>query len=250
MRVGYVEKQLDTDGGRIGKALIFTKGCNLRCGYCGHAELLGSCEGPMNKDWSFALKFLFGQREDIDTVVFTGGEPTIQEDLEECILEVRAMGLRVELETNGTKPDVLRNLLSKQLLDFVAMDVKAPLENYLGVVGCRVDTEAIRTSIWIIKQSGAAHEFRTTVVPGLHTAREIKLIAELIHGAQRYVVQDFISDKPVRRDLQHRPAFPHKPLEEIRAYVERRVGAYEIRHSEKAKPMPLLRRRSRCSLHS
>jgi pyruvate formate lyase activating enzyme len=123
------------------------------------------------------------------------------------------------------------------------MDVKAPLPNYRSIVGSRVDVEHIRNSIWLIKQSGIAHEFKTTVVPGLHTTRELKAISEMIHGADRYVVQDFISQNPLRNELRGRPAFPHKPLEDIRKYVERRVKVYEIQHSEHARQMPVARRR-------
>jgi hypothetical protein len=92
------------------------------------------------------------------------------------------------------------------------MDVKAPLPNYRSVVGARVDVERIRNCIWADQAVGIPHEFKTTVVPGLHTTRELKAISEMIHGANRYVVQDFISQNPLRRELQGRPAFPHKPL--------------------------------------
>lgn len=248
MRIGYIKGAVaDAEkGNRF--AEIYVKGCNMRCGYCAYAELLGACDAPSDLDWVHARDYLIEHLEDLDGVIFTGGEPTLQEDLEMRVAEVLELGLEVHLETNGSHPEVLRHLLSRDLLSFIAMDVKAPLENYTGVAGCRVDTEAIRTSIWVIKQSGCRHEFRTTVVPGLHTARELKAIAELVHGAERYVVQDFISGNPLRSELRDRPAFPHKPLEDIRAFVERRVGAYEIRHSASAKPMPLLRRRTRSAV--
>ena len=101
---------------------------------------------------------------------------------------------------------------SMNLLDYIAMDVKAPLENYANLVGRRIDPELIRTSVWVIKQSGVPHEFKTTVVPGLHTTRELKAISELIHGADRYVVQDFISTNPLRGELH-----PQKPCLESSA---------------------------------
>jgi pyruvate formate lyase activating enzyme len=177
--------------------------------------------------------------------VFSGGEPTLQADLRHSLERVKALGLATKLDTNGTQPELLRELLTHGLVDYVAMDVKAPLENYASLVGRRIDVELIRTSIWVVKQSGIAHEFRTTVVPGLHTTRELKAISELIHGADRYVVQDFVSTSPLRDELRGRPAFPGKPLEDIRAYVERRVKAYEIRHVDGARPMPVARRRAR-----
>jgi pyruvate formate lyase activating enzyme len=207
--------------------------------------LLGGCEGNGTYDWEHAKKYLLKRLDRLDGVVFSGGEPTMQEDLRDCMAEVREMGLSIKLDTNGTFPEVIRDLLAQNLIDYIAMDVKAPLENYASLVGRRVDIEAIRTSIWLVKQSGIPHEFKTTVVPGLHTTRELKAISELIHGADRYVVQDFISTNPLRGELQGRPAFPHKPLNDIRAYVEKRVKVYEIRHSEDAKVMPVARRRRR-----
>jgi pyruvate formate lyase activating enzyme len=248
MRIGYI-KEVE-EGMERGQRFVevYTKGCNLRCVYCSYAELLGSCDGPDDLEWEAVRSHLEEHLDAIDGVVFTGGEPTLQEDLEQRIHEVIAMGLQVKLETNGTQPEVLRQLLTRNLLKHIAMDVKAPLENYTAVVGCKADTEAVRASVWIIKQSGCAHEFRTTVVPGLHIARELKAIAELIHGADCFVVQDFVSENPLRKDLRGRPAFPHKPLEDIRSFIERRVGRYEIRHSAAAKPMPLLRRRTRTAV--
>jgi pyruvate formate lyase activating enzyme len=245
MEIGSIERGDDSAYPGKRSAVIYLKGCNLRCAYCSYASLLGSCDGVAEQDWEDAEKYLTKRLDRLDAVIFSGGEPTLQANLRPAIERVKAMGLAVKLETNGTTPDVLRDLFGQRLLDFVAMDVKAPLENYASLVGRRVDVELIRTSIWLIKQSGVEHEFRTTVVPGLHTVRELKAISELIHGADRYVVQDFISNNPLRNELQGRPAFPHKPLEDLRRYVERRVKSYQIRHSDDAKAMPVARRRRR-----
>ena len=227
-----------------GKAIfIYACGCNLRCSYCGYAGLLGNCDASGTHDWDYAKAYISKRRERIEAVIFSGGEPTLQTDLKERLQEVKDMGLSTRLETNGTQPEILRDILTAGLVDHVAMDVKAPLDNYPSVVGCRIDR--IRTSVWVIKQSGVAHEFRTTVVPGLHTTRELKAISELIHGAECYVVQDFISSNPRKGELRGVPAFPHKPLEDIRQYVERRVRSYQIRHVDEAQQMPVVRRRMR-----
>jgi pyruvate formate lyase activating enzyme len=245
MEIGNIEKSADGAFPGRRSVTLYTCGCNLRCSYCGYLGLLGNCAEGELYDWKRVEGHLRKRLDRIEGVIFSGGEPTLQEDLAAYLIGVRELGLATMLETNGTQPDVLRDLFARGLLDYVAMDVKAPLENYNNLVGRRIDTEAIRTSIWCIKHSGVAHEFRTTVVPGLHTTRELKTIAELIHGADRYVVQDFISAQPLRPELQGRPAFPHKPLEDIRAYVERRISAYEIRHSAEARPMPATKRRRR-----
>lgn len=243
MEIGRIERGDEEAFSGKRCLVIYVQGCNLRCSYCGYADLLGGCHSTTTFDWAYAEKMITKRLGRLDGIVFSGGEPTLQEDLRQRLEQVKGMGLAVRLETNGTRADVLRDLLGSELVDFISMDVKAPLANYANVVGSRVDVEQIRNSIWLIKQSGVPHEFKTTVVPGLHTTRELKAIAELIHGADRYVVQDFISSNPLRGELQGRPAFPHKPLEDIRAYVERRVKAYEIRHSEEARQMPVVRRR-------
>lgn len=226
-------------------AVIYAQGCNLRCSYCGYASYLGVCEGIGSHGWDYARGYLRKRLDRLEGVVFSGGEPTLHEDLADCMAQVREMGLAVKLETNGTHPEVLRKLIGSHLPDYISMDVKAPLENYQNLVGRRLDAELIRTSIWLVKHSGIPHEFITTVVPGLHTTRELKAISELIHGAERYVVRDFISSSPLRTELKGRPAFPHKPLEDMRAYVEKRVKVYEIRHSAEAKAMPSAKRRRR-----
>lgn len=245
MIIGSIEKaELDHFSGKRA-IILYVRGCNLRCSYCGYAGLLGYCDDGDGYDWEYAEQYISKRLDRLDGVIFSGGEPTLNPDLKDCMRQVKEMGLATKLETNGTQPEVLRELFSEELVDYVAMDVKAPLENYANIVGKQIDAELIRTSVWVVKQSGIPHEFRTTVVPGLHTVRELKAISELIHGADRYVVQDFISTNPLRGELQGRPAFPHKPLEDIRAYVERRVNVYEIRHSESARPMPIARRRTR-----
>jgi len=245
MIIGSIERADERDFPGKSAVIIYVCGCNLRCSYCGFAGLLGGCSTDTGHEWDYAENYLRNRLDRINAVIFSGGEPTLQEDLKQRMRQVKQMGLATKLETNGTKPEVLRDLLMSNLVDYVSMDVKAPLENYQSVVGCRLDVELIRTSVWVVKQSGVPHEFRTTVVPGLHTVRELKAISELIHGADRYVVQDFISTNPLRGELRGRPAFPHKPLEDIRPYVERRVKAYEIRHTDEARQMPVARRRMR-----
>lgn len=247
MVIGSIERGQEEDFRGKRSVILYLRGCNLRCSYCGYANLLGDCERLDGHDWAYAEKHLSKRLDRVDAVIFSGGEPTVHEDLRTCMERVKELGLSVKLDTNGTHPEVLRDLLGQNLVDYIAMDVKAPLENYASVVGRRIDVDRIRTSIWLIKQSDIPHEFKTTVVPGLHTTRELKAISELIHGADRYVVQDFVSENPLRGELRGRPAFPHKPLEDIRAYVEKRVKEYEIRHSADAKAMPVARRRRRSS---
>ncbi len=107
---------------------------------------------------------LHRRRNELDGLVITGGEPTIQEDLARFLHEVRRLGLAIKLDTNGSRPGVIRRLLEEGLLDYIAMDIKAPLDRYESVVGHPVDIGPIQTSIELIKNSGIRHEFRTPMV--------------------------------------------------------------------------------------
>ena len=238
MRIGGLTKSSLIDfPGKIA-AVLHLQGCNLRCPFCHNPELVQpSCfKEPLEE--TDILEFLTRRRDRLDGVVITGGEPTIHKDLPHLIEKIRALGFAIKLDTNGTDPEMVRRLLSDNLLDFIAMDVKAPLQHYDTACGRHIAVEKLRTSIWLIKNSGVDHEFRTTVVPGLHTVRELKAIADSVHGAQCYAVQDFISDCPLNPALRGRPTFAPKPLRDLRRYVERRVGRYEIRTNADAEAMP------------
>lgn len=224
-------------------AVIRAQGCNLKCLYCSFGYLQSDKLEEDVLSWDQALSWVEKRADQFEAVLFSGGEPTLAAELQASMMRVRALGLGVALETNGTRPEVLRELFSEGLVDFVAMDVKAPVANYCMVAGCRCNIEDIRSSIWHIKHSGLPHEFRTTVVPGLHTARELRSIAEMLHGADRFVVQDFVSANSTRPEFRGRTAFPHKPLEDLRPHIEKRVKAYEIRSDAAAIPMPVRRRR-------
>ena len=146
-------------------AIVFTQGCNWRCSYCHNRSLL-KLKRPVQDllPEKYVLDFLLRRCNDLDGLVITGGEPTIQEDLPRFIRKVRQMGLAVKLDTNGSRPDVLRALLEEGLLDYVAMDIKAPLDQYESITRRPVNVEALQTSIDLIKNSGVPHELRTPLI--------------------------------------------------------------------------------------
>ena len=190
MRVGGVQKCSFVDYPGKLAAVVFTPGCNLRCFYCHNPALLQAADCRTEIPLAAALAFLESRRGLLDAVVITGGEPTLQADLETFIRRVRRMGFAVKLDTNGTRPDVLKSLLDKNLLDFVAMDVKAPLHRYEEICGRGVDLDAIRTSIDILLSCEIDTEFRTTFAPQL-SAADIVMIAGRIRGARRYALQQY-----------------------------------------------------------
>lgn len=238
MQIGGLNKTSLIDyPGKIA-AVVFTQGCNWRCPFCHNPELVvPRCfQKPIPEET--VMEFLQSRVDQLDGVVVSGGEPTIHSDLPGFIAAIKDMGYDVKLDTNGSNPEMLRVLLSEGLVDYVAMDLKGPVGNYQQLAGARVSPDCLRTSIWTIKNSGVDHEFRTTVVPGLHTLRELKAMGELVRGAQRYVLQDFVSDRCLRESLQGRPAFSAHTLNKLRPFMERRVQVFEVRSNEAAVPMP------------
>lgn len=160
-------------------SIIFTQGCNLECFYCHNSGLIDNDKKNSEVDETKIFEYLNARRKFIDGVVVTGGEPTLQNDLKLFLNKIKRMGLLVKLDTNGTKPNVLSSLIKEQLVDYVAMDVKAPIDKYHKICGDKLDYSCIRESISIIKKSGIAHEFRTTLAKMLNV-NDVKRIKEMV----------------------------------------------------------------------
>jgi pyruvate formate lyase activating enzyme len=178
-------------------AVVFTKGCNFRCPFCHNARLALPTEPVERYDETEILEFLDARRGKLDGVVVTGGEPTLHDDLIVFLRECKAMGYETKLDTNGTNPDALRALFDEGLLDFVAMDVKAPFRKYPLLTGVEPDTSAIVRSMQIVVSSGAPYEFRTTVVPGLLESEDVEEIRALVGAGARYRTQEFVPAKTI-----------------------------------------------------
>ncbi len=176
-------------------AIIFTQGCNFRCPFCHNPELVNPELFADTLDENSVLSFLRRRVAKLDGVVITGGEPLLQHDLVEFIERIKEIGYLIKLDTNGSYPEILKQLLAKNLIDYIAMDIKAPLEKYLNVVKTDAYTEKIMESVKIILNSNIDYEFRTTVVKDLLTEDDLICIAKLIRGAKRYVLQKFVISK-------------------------------------------------------
>lgn len=170
--------------------IVFTHGCNFRCPFCHNAPLVVDERGAAYDEEAF-FSFLAKRRGILDGVVITGGEPLLRNDLAEFIQRIRAAGYLVKLDTNGSLPHRLKPLLEKGLLDYVAMDVKTVFEKYDRVCGVKVDVAKIQESIRLIRESGVPHEFRTTVVKGLHTKEDVVSVAKMLSG-EPYYLQGFV----------------------------------------------------------
>ncbi len=174
--------------------VIFTAGCNLKCSWCHNQELITAKEPFMPEDE--VMEYLQKRRKNADAVCITGGEPTIQAGLLELVRRVKDLGYLVKLDTNGTNPGVVKELLP--YLDYVAMDWKAPLYKYEEMTGfCGVDTNSIIETAMIIR-GNVDHEFRTTVAPGLNVG-DLKVIAQNVYPS-RYFLQQYrpVLDAPFK----------------------------------------------------
>lgn len=172
-------------------AIIFTAGCNFRCPFCHNASLVTHID-ESSLDEGSVLEFLKKRRGVLEGVVITGGEPLLHADLALFMRKIKTLGYAIKLDTNGSFPDRLAELVDDGLCDYVAMDIKAPLESYADVVGVdAIDTDAIRRSMELLLSGAVEYEFRTTVVKGLHTKDSIERIAHSISGARAYYLQAF-----------------------------------------------------------
>ncbi|MBM3200219.1 anaerobic ribonucleoside-triphosphate reductase activating protein [Candidatus Woesearchaeota archaeon] len=198
-------------------SVIFLGSCNFRCPYCYNPELVVRNDTPKIPEEE-VFKFLESRKGFIDGVTITGGEPTMHQDLPEFIKKVRALDLKVKLDTNGSKPDVLKYLIENKLVDFISMDIKNTFEKYEETVNMKIDTKLLKESISLIIKSGIDHEFRTTVVPRLHKKEDIvKIAKEYLKGAKVYVLQQFVhSDKMINETFKTEKAYTLSDLEAIK----------------------------------
>ena len=202
-------------------AVVFTPYCNMNCTYCHNEEILRG--GVPLVPEAEVMDYLEKRAGTLTAVTVAGGEPTLQQDLIPFIERVRALGYRVKLDTNGMKPNVLQQLLLRELVDYVAMDIKASPEQYDAVTRVHCDLEAVRRSIYLLQHSGVAHEFRTTFAPELST-EDILGAAMLVQGAQRYFLQQYRPRKD--EDL---PAHTPSYVQETAARVREAIGMCEVR---------------------
>jgi pyruvate formate lyase activating enzyme len=194
MEIGGFEKFSLNDYPGKTAAVIFTRGCNFRCSYCHNPELVlpekYAAEVPLDEIY----KFLETRKGKLDAVCITGGEPTEHLDLPEMIKKIKDLGFLIKLDTNGSRPEMLEAIIKSGNVDYIAMDIKAPLDfnSYQKVSKGTFDTSKIEKSVFLIINSGLPHEFRTTVVKSLTSFDDLRKIAESIKGADNYFIQKFV----------------------------------------------------------
>lgn len=228
MRIGGFQKfSLIDYPGKI-CAIIFTQGCNFRCPYCHNPELVLPEKFTELIPEEQVFSFLESRRGKLEAVEFTGGEPTLQPDLIDVIQKIKKMGFLVKLDSNGSNPDILQKIADLDIVDYFAMDIKAPLEKYQEITRSDIGSEKIAQSVKIIMNSGKAYEFRTTVVKPLLVKEDFDKIGKLIQGAEFYVFQKFENKKVLSPSLPL-AEYPPEELQDFCATMKKYVQKCVVR---------------------
>lgn len=221
MKIGGLQRiSLIDYPGKI-SAIVFTQGCNFRCPYCHNPELVDPARYETTLDEGEVLSFLKRRRGKLDAVTVTGGEPTVQPDLELFLEKIRKMGYLIKVDTNGSNPRVLEALIRRNLVDYLAMDIKGPLKKYGQIASVKVDASVIRRSIEIITASGIEHEFRTTVVRSQLAMDDLISISKLLKKGGLYVLQSFVPAKTIDHSFLSETSYSQEEFGAIRKKLER-----------------------------
>lgn len=205
-------------------SVVFTPGCNMNCWYCHNRDIISETKGGYNEDK--ILEEISKRKNFLDGVVISGGEPTLQKDLLAFAEKIKRLGLKVKLDTNGTNCAVVKKMVQEGLVDYIAMDIKAPFEKYNKVTIVK-DIEEIKKSVKYIMECGIDYEFRTTFAPNL-TAEDIIQICKSIEGAKTFALQGY----RVPHYLDEGKVPPHKNslFEEVKNKAEGLVQNFIIRN--------------------
>lgn len=218
---GFLETSFLDWPGKI-CAVIFLPYCNFRCPYCHNHPLIFNPEEFPSVSLDLIINRLNTLRDWIEGICITGGEPTIHKELPHLIGEIKRNGFMVKLDTNGSNPRMLEELINRDLIDFVAMDVKAPLDpmSYRRSIGVQSDIEPILRSIHILKQGKVDFEFRMTVVPGLHNEEDVRILAWQLRAGKRFKLQNFNPETPLDPSFKSVIPFDLQRLKKIERIVQ------------------------------
>lgn len=210
-------------------ATVFMAGCNLRCGYCHNRWMIEPSHARELLSRQELLDWLASRQGLLEGVCLSGGEPTLSRELPELLQAIKELGYLIKLDTNGTLPERLGELLERELVDYVAMDIKAPLdERYAEVAGRAVEPVTIRRSMELLKRWGGSYELRTTVAPGL-TAEDLVAIAAAIEPGEAWFLQPFVAAPQVDRDVARRPYLQQTDLQAAAQRLQGRVPRVRVR---------------------
>lgn len=228
---GFIETSfLDWDGKLV--STIFLPFCNFRCSFCHNSGLVENPDSFETIPLSRVTNYLLEHRDFIDGICLTGGEPCLHKDqgLFDFMQQIKDLGFQIKIDTNGTDPDCLKKIVKQKLVDYIAMDLKGPLdERYDRLAGIKTDLNKIRQSIGLIDKSEIPYEFRTTVVPTLLDLKDIEDIAKSIEGLKKFVLQQFVANNTWDESLRGIKPYSREKLEEMVEAAKRYVLATSLR---------------------
>jgi len=200
---GFIKNTFIEYPGKIA-AMIFLPRCNFKCPFCFNPELVFESEKMKDISEKEVFDFLKKQKKWIDGVVISGGEPTLHNELIDFIRKIKSMNYLVRIYTNGTNPEMLKQLIDEKLIDSIAMDIKAPLNEYSyeSITNVKNMLEKVKKSISLIMKSELDYEFRTTIVPTLHSENDVEEIAKYIKDANLFVLQRFLPENALDEKLR------------------------------------------------
>ena len=200
MKIGGLLKFSMIDFPGYISAIVFTQGCNIRCKYCHNPELL-SLSADTSYDEEEILYYLEKRKKCLEGLVITGGEPTLQPDLKDFIIKVKNLGYKIKLDTNGTNPQMVKELINEHLVDFIAMDIKAPFEKYHLVCG-PVDTDKVKETMSLIINSGISYQFRTTYYKEVLNDADIDIIKSMCPDISKFKLQECLPVNEIKPTLK------------------------------------------------
>lgn len=208
---------------------VFTAGCNLRCPFCHNSDLVIDIQATPSISNNYFFEFLDSRKGLLDAVVITGGEPLLQKDIVDFAKKIKSRGFFVKLDTNGTFPNLLKDLIHNSLLDYIAMDIKSSADKYEHACAAKVDMEKIEESIETIMNYGGDYEFRTTALPAMQTPDDFDKIGKWLKGAKRYYIQKFSNKNTLEAKFTRAPQYSNKELKKICKSLCRYFSRCEIR---------------------
>ncbi len=222
---GFVETSFVDWAGKL-CSVLFLPNCNFRCPYCHNHPLIFHPERYPSIPLETILERLRCFRDWIDGVCITGGEPTLHRDLPFLIRKIKADGFLVKLDTNGSNPKILENLVKSREIDFVSMDVKAPLDplSYRRSIGISIELDLILRSIELLKREEVEYEFRMTVVPEFHREEDIKKLGDQLRAGRRFILQNFNPANPLDPSLRTVSPYDPKVLKGLEKEVQGMIG--------------------------
>jgi pyruvate formate lyase activating enzyme len=233
MKIGGMQKLSLVDFPGKLSSIIWTIGCNFRCPFCYNSDLV--FEKAQEMPEQEVLDYLKKRKEMLDAVVITGGEPLLQEDIFDFLKKIRGMDYKIKIDSNGSMPETLEQLIDERLVDYVALDIKAPPEKYEKLIGIHFDPKKIEQSINLLRENESRgnidYEFRTTFVPKLLTKQDIFDIAKWISGSKRYYLQQFQVKHPLLSPAMEKVE-PYKTefLQEVITEIKPNFKVCELRN--------------------